>query len=278
MKCIPAPLLETLASPLGALAHAFAVSDRRRALEQAQLSLPEKSASEIKKLVRQMFKHLARCALEVVHMKRLVFHKVDISDEDLQVFRDALAEGKGALAIGGHIGNWEALAQILCRYDLPLSTIAKPIYDPRLTRWAHRERTQLGLKVLWRGDAGVSKEMLRIFKNNGILAMLIDQDTRVQGTHVPFFGRPAYTPSAAASLALRVGCPVIVIWIHRINGRHQVRLERMAPPEGEDRQQAITDFTAELTAKLESAIRMHPEQWVWMHRRWKTQPLTGSES
>jgi KDO2-lipid IV(A) lauroyltransferase len=119
--------------------------------------------------------------------------------------------------------------------------------------------------------------MIRCFKRNEILGILIDQDTSVQGVFVPFFGRPAFTPRAAADLALRFRAPVVVGTCRRRGPRagdgHEISAVEVAcDPDAPDREAEAIRLTAACTAVLEAAIRRNPAEWVWMHERWKTAP------
>jgi KDO2-lipid IV(A) lauroyltransferase len=164
------------------------------------------------------------------------------------------------------------LVHVVAAAGLPITSIAKPLYDPRLTRFVHRLRTAYGHRILWRGDDGVPKELLRVFRQNGVLGLLIDQDTRVQGAFVPFFGRPAHTPTAAASLAIRHDAALLMVCGHRAGRRHQLQVERIPLPAGPDHDARVLALTRTLSAWLEAAIRRAPEQWVWLHDRWRRQP------
>lgn len=270
------------------LAYPFAVSigwlgwlvdlpDRRRALRQLAERMPELTLTERRRTVRRMFVHLAVSALEGAHMRSLLGdpRRVVLEAAHRTLLDEVLARGNGVVAATGHIGNWELTGQALAAHGYPITSIAKPVYDPRLTRWIDSERTQFGARILWRGDASVAKEMLRVFKNRGLLAMLIDQDTNVQGAFVPFFGRPAFTPTAAASLALRTSAPVIVGWSHRKGGAHILHFEELRFEPSGDKEADTVRLTALISERLEAAIREAPEQWVWLHDRWKRQPGTG---
>lgn len=195
---------------------------------------------------------------------------VPLLDTDArQVFDEALTEGKGAIVISGHVGNWEILGQAIAAAGYPLTTIATPFYDPRITRWMNTWRTQRGLKILWR-DGNTGKAILRVLRQNQFMAFLIDQNTKTAGDYVPFFGRPAFTPTIPAALALRTGAAVIFCWHQRRGKRHRITAERLCFSESGDRQADTLALTALLTARLEQVIREAPEQWVWMHRRWRT--------
>ena len=140
-----------------------------------------------------------------------------------------------------------------------------------MTKWLDKWRSQRGLKILWReGNSG--KAILRVLRRNNLMAFLIDQDTKTAGDYVPFFGRPAFTPTTPAALALRTGAPIIFGWHHRRGKRHRMTIERVCYDRTGDRQRDVLAVTALLTARLEQVIRRAPEQWVWMHRRWRTTP------
>lgn len=269
---LPRWSLSPCATVLGTIAHAVAGRERRRAVRQLAQALPDTDPRERRRMARRMFIHLAHSALEMAHLPALL-KETPLSPAQRRLLDDAFAEGKGVVAVGGHIGNWELLAQVLAG-AYPVHTIAKPLYDPRLTQWIERERSAHGLRVIWRGEPRAARAMLRVFRHNQMLALLIDQDTQVDGAFVPFFGRPAHTPTAAASLALRTGAPIIVGWTHRdAHGRHAVHLERFDNGPSALTTDTVTDLTVRLSARLEHAIRMQPAQWVWLHARWQRQPL-----
>jgi KDO2-lipid IV(A) lauroyltransferase len=166
-----------------------------------------------------------------------------------------------------HLGNWELMAVALARAGYPISTVAKESHDPRFTRLLARERARFGVECIYRGRPGAVAGILRALKRGRVLGLLIDQDTRVPGVFVPFFGREAFTPVAAAAIALRTGAPVVVGTIRRLRGGgHEVTIEPCPLPAGE------RDATALITRRFEERVRRRPSQWVWFHERWRTQP------
>jgi KDO2-lipid IV(A) lauroyltransferase len=237
--------------------------EARRAEAQLRRTLPHLDAA---KVTRRMFVHFAESLWELTRLRRWV---PELDGGARSVFDEALAEGKGAIVISGHVGNWEFLGQAVAAGGYPLTTIATPFYDPRLTRWMNAWRTQRGLKVLWR-DGNSGKAILRVLRQNQLMGFLIDQNTKTAGDYVPFFGRPAFTPTIPAALALRTGAPVIFCWHQRRGKRHQITAERLTYQRSGERQRDVLALTGLLTARLEDVIRVAPEQWVWMHRRWRT--------
>lgn len=268
-----------VAGAVGRLAWALAGTTRRQVLANLAVAFPEKSAGEREAIGRASLTHLARLAAEVATLRswrhRLADH-VSFAPGAEERLRAALAGGKGLLYVTGHVGNWELMAQRVAALH-PSATIARAGNDPRLTELVGLIRAEGKVETLWREDPGTARAMLRCFKQGKLLGMLIDQDTRVQGVFVPFFGRPAFTPRGAADLALRFGVPVLVGWARRRGpspgAGHVVEIVDMPyDPAPVDREAEVVRLTAACTALLEAAIRAAPEGWVWMHERWRTQP------
>ena len=250
---------------LGCLSPYIFRREALRAQKQLRAILPHLDAA---KTTRRMFVHFAESIWELSRMH----HRVpDLEPGARQVLDDALAEGKGAILISGHVGNWEILGQAIAAAGYPLATIATPFYDPRVTRWLDRWRAQRGMKIIWR-EHNSGKAILRVLRSNKLMGFLIDQDTKTAGDYVTFFGRPAFTPTTPAALALRTGAPAIFCWHHRRGKRHKITVERVIYDASGDYQRDVLALTALLTARLENVIRAAPEQWVWMHRRWRTRP------
>ena len=265
-----------LGERFGALAYAVAFGERRKALDSLSRAFPGASEAQRRALARRCFEHLGRAAFEVACVRKLdpVLERwVELPAEDRAALDGALARGKGVVYVTAHVGNWELMARRLGRGGYPLNTIAKATTDPRLTRLIERFRESGGLRSIWRGEDGAAKAMLRALKSGEILGLLIDQDTKVQSVFVPFFGHPASTPRAAADLALRTGAAVVTGFCQRQEGgRYRVQIRELCYSPGPDREADAVALTARMTAEIEQAIRREPAQWVWMHRRWKTQP------
>ena len=252
---------------LGCLAPLIFASSAQRARKQLAAVLPDVDPVTI---TRRMFVHFAESLWELSRLHRSV-PKLD--DAARRVLDDALAEGKGAVVISGHIGNWEILGQAIAAAGYPIATIAKPSYDPRVTRWLQKWRTAHGLRIVWRDKTNAGKSILSVLRRNGLMAFLIDQNSRTLGDYLPFFGRPAFTPTTPAAIALRTGAPVIFCWHHRRQKLHKLSFNRVEYTPTGDSKIDIPALTALLNDRLESAIRAVPEQWVWLHSRWGRVPL-----
>ena len=233
-----------------------------RARQQLATAMPHLDAV---KTTRRMFVHFAESLWELSRLHRAV----PVLDDNARRLVDrALEEGKGAVVITGHIGNWELLGQAVAASGYPIATVAKPLYDPRITRWLQKWRTAHGLQLIWRDEKNAGKTILSVLRSNQLMAFLIDQNTKTAGDFIPFFGRPAFTPTVPAAIALRTGAPILFGWHHRHANRHQLNVERIYYQVTGDRMHDILALTKIFNERLEAAIRRAPEQWVWLHARW----------
>ena len=272
---LPLAWAQALGRALGTAAFHLAPGERRKALASLSVAFPELSDAARLDLARRCFRHLGTAALEMAVAPRLDVAEfdrlVDCSGDALAAMDRASASGKGAVVVGAHLGNWELQAWGVARHGLPLHAVGKENVDPRLTRLIDRFRALGGVRNIWRGQPGAAVALLRALRKGELLAMLIDQDTSVQNVFVPFFGRPAATPRAAADLVLRTGAAAVVCLIHkREDGTYRASSEEVEVPRTGDAERDAVELTARFTGRIEAAIRAHPEQWVWMHQRWKT--------
>ena len=255
---------------------AFHLFSKERAKVQKHLSItfPDRSPRTIVRLSRAVFVHLGKNAVDLMRMGSSTKAELDriVSAEGLEHLDRAREEGKGVLLLSGHIGNWELLGAYLAMKGYPVSVVGKSLNNTRLDRLLVSHRERFGLRNIARGKA--TREILRALHRGKFVAFLIDQDTKVEGAFVDFFGRPAFTPTGPVTLSLKLGAPIVPIAIHREQDdthhfivRPPIELIRTGD-ETEDRR----INTAHCSKIIEDFIREHPAQWVWMHRRWKTRP------
>lgn len=269
-----------LGAGLGRLAWLVARGQRRLALEHLAIAFPDRTADERLQIGRDSFIHLGRLAMEVVaipqHADRIEEY-VSFAPGSEEVVRQAMARGKGIVFACGHIGSWELSASRVAPMVQPSAAIAKEMADPWLNKKLTEIRAEAGITILWREHPGTARELIRLFRRGGGLAILMDQDTKVQGVFVPFFGRLAFTPRAVADLALRFGAAVVVVTCHRrgegVEDGHELEaVELSYDPATPDKESEVVRLIGAATAILEAAIRKYPAEWVWIHRRWKTRP------
>lgn len=271
LRLLPFGFATALCERLGRLGYAFSPRQRKLALRTLALALPEKSADERARIAKESFAHLGRSLAESVLDDRVPLDElVKLDPESEAVARAALAEGKGVVVATGHIGNWELFAKRSASLGLPIGTVARQAQDPRLTALLTRGRQ--GLRLFWRESPMAGREIVRFLKQGGAVGILIDQDTKVAGHFVPFFGRDAFTPRAAGDLAARLGCPMIFGCCYRVAPRlHRMIVRPVEVARTGDAEQDSLALTAEATRQIEEQIRARPAQWVWMHDRFRTQ-------
>lgn len=255
---------------LGRLGWRLARHQRDQAIIHLSIAIPSYSRSERDEIVRACFEHLGAVLLECLHLAPRGCAGIEehVTVEGLDILRKARESDRPLVVITGHCGNWELLAAAVSCSGIPLSVVARRLDEPSLDRMLVGIRDAFGTTSIGRGGRGAARELLRALRQGDALGMLIDQDTDVEGCWVPFFGRLAYTPLGAAELARSRGATVIPLFIHRReDGSHHVRVE--SPLELPDDPVAATEL---MTERIEEQIRAHPEQWVWMHRRWRRRP------
>jgi Kdo2-lipid IVA lauroyltransferase/acyltransferase len=259
---------------LGRLAWALGRRDRRRAVEHLAVAFPELPADERCALARRSFLHLGTHLAETLHLAGIGCAEVEryVSVEGWERVEALRAAGRPVVILTGHCGNWELLAALINCRGLAMEVVGRRLEEPGLQELLVGVRRRFGTETIERGEAGSARRLLGTVRAGGALGVLIDQDIRAESVFVPFFGRPAHTPVGPAKLALRLRAAVVPSFIERLpDGRHRAvfhpELELPADP---------TAATAAMTRAIEEQIRRVPEQWVWMHRRWRRQPEGAS--
>lgn len=259
---------------LGSVAYWFATEQRAIAEKHINLSLELTDRASTKSVVRRSFQNLGKNFIEFIRFPNTSSEnkREIVTFEGKAHIDDALAQGKGAIILTGHFGNWELLAANLVKQVAPLTPVARRLRSRRLDTLVRRWRVAAGYSTIDRDNA--ARDILRCLKRNELIGVLADVDTSVAGVFVDFFGRPAYTPYSPVAIALKTGTPVLPTFIIRQpDDSHRVIVE---PPlklkTTGDRDQDFLVNTQMFTEIIESYVRRYPEQWIWMHERWKKQP------
>ncbi len=268
--------LQRIGALFGPLAFSLSARRRRRIPQHLELALPELATDQRKQLARQIASHLGMNLAEAIWMHGSSLEEIIeiCSVSGIEHFENARAKGRGAIMLTGHCGNWEFLNARLSVSGIPVVAAARSLNDDRINKIIVDLRSRFGTEVVLRGK-GTTRKLVRSLTDNKVNALLIDQDIKdLSGAFVPFFGRPAWTPTSAAALSLRFGAPIVPTFIHRRDdGSHHAEVfPPLRPTPGLEGQEAIIDLTALATQAIEQQVRAYPAQWVWMHRRWRTQP------
>jgi KDO2-lipid IV(A) lauroyltransferase len=265
---------------LGALLWLVAVGERRRTLSHLRLAFPEASEAWRRTVARGCARHLGSLLGEVVWLWGVPAEELLACTEfhGLQHLDQCVGEYGGAIIGTGHCGNWEWLNLALAARGTPLTVAVRGLDDRRFDSLVRSLRSRFGGKSISRGE-GAGRALFAAGRRGNILGLLIDQDIEAPGCFVEFFGRPAWTPTGAGVLAHRLQRPIIPAFAVRQRGGKMLLCfdEPMHPGLSNDPETDARLLTACLTARIEEQIRAYPEQWVWMHRRWRRQPRTGEE-
>ncbi|MDE0088064.1 MAG: lysophospholipid acyltransferase family protein [Candidatus Poribacteria bacterium] len=271
---LPRSVALTFGGWLGALGFWFASQQRMLACEHIRQSLDIANGRRVKTIAKKCFENLGKTVVEFMQFPRINPKQIQrsVSFEGIQHVENALAQGKGAIILTGHFGNWELLAASISATVAPLSPIVRELRSPRLNALVSRYREKAGYTTIDR-DTGV-RQALRCLKRNELLGIVADVDTTVNGVFVDFFGRPAYTPYSPVAFALKTGAAILPSFIIRqSDGTHRAIIE---PPlvlkRCDEKEKELVFNTQKFTKIIESYIRKYPEQWIWMHKRWKTRP------
>jgi Kdo2-lipid IVA lauroyltransferase/acyltransferase len=269
---------ETACRCAGFLAWVVYKVDRRHrlvAVENLQKSFPGRySDAQIDQLVRGVYRHFCTMLIEIMHMPRryhLHNYKQYTRLREPARMAQVLLSGRPALFVTGHFGNWELAGYTLGLMGFHTAAIARPLDNPYLDQFLRSFRERTGQKLLAKhGDFDNIEEMLR---GGGTLATLADQDAGVRGLFVDFFGRPASTHKAIALLALEHNVPMIVCGMPRLDGKyHMWPADVIFPEDYAKHADPVRAITQRFTTSLETLIRLAPEQYFWVHRRWKHAP------
>jgi len=237
-------------------------------------AFPELSGSERKRLARRMWEHLFLLVLEVANAPRKI-HETNwrdyISLRDQQRLVRLLLDERPTLIITGHFGNFELAGYVLAILGFPTYTVARNLDNPYLDRFLNRFRSSTGQYII--PKKGGYDQILAVLARGGAMTFVADQYAGRKGCWVEFFGRPASAHKAIALLALANDAPVAVCSGPRLDGPLHIRLDTHAvadPRLTPERADGVRHLTQWYTSQLETAIRAAPNQYWWLHRRWKT--------
>lgn len=252
----------------------YVVDARHRRIVRRNLTFvyPRWSAERINITSKRVFQNLGITILEIFQMfcfsKEKLIQKANIKGQELLL--DAMAKNKGAIIITAHLGNWEIAPLISSLYfNTPVTVVARPLRNKLVHQWLHALRTRYGNRII--DKDGALPEMIRTLRQGKILGIVIDQETRLPGVEVTFFNKDVTGMPVAALLALRCKSPVLPAFcIRNADGTCTVNFKPPIPMQrtGDLRSDLRTNTQTMMDA-IEKAVREHPEQWFWVHKRWK---------
>jgi len=247
----------------------------RIAADNLRQAFPDWDEERVRRTARGVYAHFGTILFDILWMEgRSREELLAITDvEGLEEARAAASSGRGVVCPTGHFGNWEFQGVVSPYLVGPFAVVARPLDNPELDRRLVGLRTSTGNTVIYKKRA--LAQIMQTIKAGGVVAIVIDQNTQKKdGIFVDFFGRPACTTTVAAALALKTGC--LIVPVHcplGPDGRYRMIYGPVVKWEGKGKgPEDVAALTQHLTTVIEGWVREHPEQWLWLHRRWKTQP------
>lgn len=274
---LPRPLARAMGAMVGRAAFRLIPRLRRVGLTNLNLAFPDKTSQQKETILRKMYRNLGWQLAEFCQMSHYTLQQASqfIRYEGLENYLAARDRGNGVLVLTGHLGAWELSSFYHSLAGFPMSMVIRRLDNPLVDRFVNRIRCLHGNRVLHKDD--FARGLIVSMRAGETVGVLMDTNmTPPQGVFVDFFGRPACTASGIARIALRTGAAVIpgfLLW--EPDEKKYVLYflpELTLAKTGDDEQDAITN-TQLFTKTLENVIRRYPEQWLWVHRRWKTRPL-----
>jgi KDO2-lipid IV(A) lauroyltransferase len=266
---IPLRTGQALGRALGSLAWLVARRDRRIALANIAIAFPDWPETQRRRTIKAMFRHLGSSVFEVVWLPNIDLRNMHARIEGLDRTLDLVRQGKSVVVFTGHCGNWEWLAYCVGLHA-PVTVLQRERPEAGLNDFITSTRAKAGIYTIDRGSTAAGRELIRAMRKPGLIAFLIDQSIRAESAKVPFFGKPALTPIGPATLAIRTESHAVAAFIERLpDGSHFIRFHEPVPTKRGDDPIALT---ARITQQIEEQIRRVPEQWVWLHDRWRDRP------
>jgi KDO2-lipid IV(A) lauroyltransferase len=249
---------------------------RQVALSNLALAFPEKPDAERRRIAREAYRNLGAGIIDFITSASIAPEELDriLIWDGFEIYERLFAEGRGLVVASAHLGSWELLAAACGRRGIPMSLVTRS-----LKGGANQElvaaRSRSGLREI--PARGALSAGVRALKKGEVVANLLDQNMLPKrGIFVDFFGVPACTTPAASIMARRTGAPTLLaVAVNEPDGRVRLHIEGpFEMPQSGSSAADVRAHTQTLCRAIEGQIRLHPEQWFWLHRRWKTRPPT----
>ena len=273
---LPRRVARGVGAGVGAVAYRLLGRLRKTGLRNLELAFPEKSAAERKRILWRLYRNLGLLLGEFCQMPKYTREntRAFLRYEGLEHYLAARERGRGVLIVTGHLGAWELSSYYHSLMGYPMSIVIRRLDNAKVDSLVNKIRCLHGNRVLHKDD--FARGLLAAMRHGETVGILMDTNmTPPQGVFVPFFGRPACTASGLARVALKTRAAVLpgfMVW-EEAERKYVLRFGEEIPlvVTGNDEADAIAN-TARFTAVIEEFVRRYPEQWLWVHRRWKTRP------
>ncbi|GMU93716.1 MAG: hypothetical protein AMXMBFR4_27740 [Candidatus Hydrogenedentota bacterium] len=276
MSVLPLPVCRVIGKRLGVLAYVLVPRVRRVAMDNLrQAYRGEKSERELRSIARGAAINVGIVAAEFSHIPRLDAAGIERLVRVVGV--EHLDSSRGGFIIGAHLGNWEWMATVVNHLGFKAAEVVRPLDAPSLNEFVDRVRCWHGVRTLPKEGSG--QELMRLLKEGWKVGVLADQSPRESAVPVTFFGRPCWATVAPAMVALRMKMPIHVVTMTR-DGSGLYTLEFSPPielPRTGNLRRDLISITQRCQDLIEEKVRLFPDQWLWLHRRWKARPRLDEE-
>ena len=276
LGALPRPVARGAAAALAQLLYWATPRFRRIADQNLRMALPELSAPERRAIALGVYRSLGRLLAECARFPKLNSENIReiVAYDGLEHYQAAVARGRGVLFLTAHLGPWELGAFAHALYGYPIHILYRPLDNPRLDRLVNRYRTLSGNRLIDKRDA--ARGLITALARNETVGILADQNTSLEeGVFVDFFGIPASTTLGIARVALHTGAavvPAFCVWDAPARRYRIVFDKPLELSSTGNREDDIRAATQQMASVIEKYIRLYPDQWLWIHRRWKTRP------
>jgi KDO2-lipid IV(A) lauroyltransferase len=257
---------------IGTLVYMIDAPHRRIVRRNLRLAFPDWSQEKVRQTSKRVFQHLGATFVEICQLA--TYSKSDVVDRVCVVgaerWRQALDNRQGLIIVSAHLGNWEFGMQFAaCYLQKPVLGVAKRIRFQPLNQWVHNLRSRFGTRIIYK--KGALPDMRQALRHGGIVGLLVDQSRRLEGVEVNFFGHRVPATPAAAFLSIRCKSPILPIFcIREANGQLTIVVKpTLEFKRTGDLRSDVQANTQVITDVVEGMIRKYPEQWFWVHKRWK---------
>jgi KDO2-lipid IV(A) lauroyltransferase len=276
VRLLPRRLARAVGAAIAGLAFHGLGRLRKVGIRNLELAFPEKTAAEREAILRSVYRHLGYLLAEFCKMPGYTADATSrfIRYEGLENFVRARERGKGVLVLTGHLGAWELSSFYHSLRGMPMGMVIRRLDNPLVDAFVNRIRCLHGNRVIHKDD--FARGLIASMREGETVGILMDTNmTPPQGVFVPFFGVKACTASGMARIAAKTGAAVVpgfLLW-EKSEQRYVLRFgEELEVVHTGDAEKDAVENTAGFTAAIEGYVRRYPEQWLWMHRRWKTRP------
>ena len=225
-------------------------------------------------LLGQVYASLGQTLFEAINLRPILDNPERYIECPCRfLIEELFAQNRPIVALTAHTGNWDLLAAYIVSLGIPLTTAARVARNQHFQGILAEIRSKHGVKTIWRADHGGGKALINDLREHRVVAALIDQDTRVASVFAPFFGLQVKTPSALIALGKKLNTLFVSAFMFRCGlNRYRIDVEEI------DGSQRVEEIASAFNLRLEKHLRLHPEQWVWMHKRWRSSPQHGTMS